>query len=162
MKGSLLKIGLILCIIGTGWIALEFLQAQNVSDEFVLYSSSSHEVMQDLRGEDIGFYKIFVPYFAGEEIFVQILDRNRNVISEEVVQTKMSVGYFDYTDGSYYAKVTNISENQIIVEIEFGETNSKEMIPGGIVVLAGSFVILFASYIKLRNYKIAQPDENIS
>ena len=69
-----------------------------------------------------------MPEFSGEEIFVQILDIRENVIEEQIVQTKMSVGYFDFNEnGEYTIKITNISENPINIQIEFGNTNSQKM-----------------------------------
>ena len=85
------------------------------------------------------------------------------MIQEEKIQTKMSVGYFDFSkNGTYTIKITNISKNQIDVQIEFGNTNSQEMIPAGILIVVGSVIIMIMSYLKIKNYKIEQPDENIS
>lgn len=104
-----------------------------------------------------------MPEFTGEEVFVQILDISDNVIQEQVIQTRMSVGYFDFVgNGEYTVKVTNLAKNQVSLEVEFGNTNSKEMIPPGIMVLVGSISMIVMSYLKIKNYKIAQPDENIS
>jgi hypothetical protein len=104
-----------------------------------------------------------MPEFSGEEVFVQILDQNQNVISDGIVETKMSVGYFDFEGGgTYVAKITNLSNNQINLEVEFGDTNGREMIMPGIVTLAGGLMIVISLYIKLRDYRIEQPDENIS
>jgi predicted histidine transporter YuiF (NhaC family) len=75
----------------------------------------------------------------------------------------MSVGYFDFSkNGMYTIKITNISKNQIDLQIEFGNTNSQEMIPAGILIVIGTVIIIVISYLKIRNYKIEQPDENIS
>ena len=45
---------------------------------------------------DIGYYKIYMPEFTDENIFVQILDTNLNIIQEQKVNTKFSVAYFDF------------------------------------------------------------------
>ena len=104
-----------------------------------------------------------MPNFSGEEIFVQILDTNENVIQEEKIQTKLSVGYFDFNkDGEFTIKITNISKNEIDLQVEFGNTNSQKMIPAGMMILIGSIVIIMMSYVRLKNYNIEQPDENIS
>jgi len=104
-----------------------------------------------------------IPEFGGEKIFVQILDPKNNVIQEEKIQTKMSVGYFDFSkNGMHTIKITNISKNQIDLQVEFGNTNSQEMIPAGILIVIGTVMIIVISYMKIRNYKIEQPDENIS
>ena len=80
-----------------------------------------------------------------------------------MIQTKMSVGYFDFTeDGTYTLKATNISKNQINLQVELGNTNSQQMIPAGILILIGSVTMIIMSYMKIKNYNMAQPDENIS
>lgn len=163
MKISLFKIGIIFTIIGIIWISIVFSQGNRISDEFLLESTGSHMINLDFLGKDIGYYKVFMPEFAGDKIFAQVLDGNGNVISEQSIQTKMSVGYFDYEkNGKYNLKITNISDNLVGVQIEFGDTNSQNMIPAGIMILVGTTMIIFASYVKLKNYKIAHPDENIS
>ncbi|MCV0399566.1 MAG: hypothetical protein K5785_06160 [Nitrosarchaeum sp.] len=158
----MLKIGIILSIAGMIWIAVVFLEGNRISEEFLLESTNSYGISHDFAGSDIGYYKVFMPEFAGDLVFVQILDAKGNVISEESINTKMSVGYFDYENSEKYTvKITNVGENSINVQVEFGSTNSQNMIPSGIMVLAGALLIIFASYMKLKNYKIAQPDENI-
>ncbi|MFB5629756.1 MAG: hypothetical protein ACE5RR_07465, partial [Nitrosarchaeum sp.] len=93
---------------------------------------------------------------------VQILDKNLNTISEQSIQTKMSVGYFDFEkSGTYTLKITNPSQNQIKIQVEFGDAKSEDVIPPGIVILVGAVMIIVLSYIKLKNYKIEQPDKNI-
>ena len=80
-----------------------------------------------------------------------------------MVETKMSVGYFDFEEsGSYVMKVTNLSKDQIDLDIELGDTNGREMILPGIVILTGGLMTVVMLYIKLRDYRMAQPDENIS
>ena len=75
----------------------------------------------------------------------------------------MSVGYFDFNEnGTYTLKVSNISEDPIDIQIEFGDTNSQKMLPSGIMILAGAILIMMVSYFKIKNYKIEQPEANIS
>ncbi|KER07025.1 hypothetical protein AAA799E16_00175 [Marine Group I thaumarchaeote SCGC AAA799-E16] len=163
MKVSLFKIGLVLVIVGMVWISIIFADTQKIQEQATLKQSSSFEIKSQFTDTDIGFYKIYIPEFAGEEIFIQILDVKDNVIQEQIIQTKMSVGYFDFSeDGVYTAKVTNLAKNQVNLEVEFGNTNSKEMIPPGILILIGSIAMIVMSYLKIKNYKMAQPDENIS
>ena len=128
----------------------------------MLKQSNSFELKSEFTGVDIGFYRIYMPEFSGEEVFIQILDTKDNVIREELIRTKMSVGYFDfYEDGTHTIKVTNISKNQINLQVEFGNTKSQEMTPAGILILAGAVTMIVRSYLKIKNYKIEQPDENI-
>ena len=163
MKISPFKIGLVLVIVGMVWISIIFANTEKSYDETILKQSSSFEIKSQFIGTDIGFYKVYMPEFAGEEVFVQILDISDNVIQEQVIQMKMSVGYFDFVEnGKYTVKVTNLAKNQVNLELEFGNTNSKEMIPPGIMILVGSISMIVMSYLKIKNYKMAQPDENIS
>ena len=75
----------------------------------------------------------------------------------------VAVENFDFKeDGEYVIKITNIAENSIDVQIEFGNTNSQKMLPSGIMVLVGALVMMIMSYMKIKNYKIEQPEENIS
>jgi len=144
------------------WISFVFLQGDKISEEIVLKSTNSHDIELNFDGKGIGYYKVFMPEFARNQIFIQILDENQNVISEESVQTKMSVGYFDFEkSGTYTAKITNPSDNQINLEIELGDASSETMIPPGVMILVGAVMIIISSYMKLKNYRIEHPDKNI-
>jgi len=163
VKISLFKLGLGLAIIGIVWISFIFVETEKTHDTILLKQSNSFELKSEFTGIDIGFYRIYMPEFAGEEVFVQILDGKNNVIQEELIQTKMSVGYFDFSDdGTHTIKVTNISKNQINLQVEFGNTNSQQMIPAGVLILVGAVSMIVMSYLKIKNYKIEQPEENIS
>jgi len=163
LKISLFKIGIVLSIIGMIWISLVFVEGEKTTEQFMLESSNSHNVNLDFEGKGIGYYKIFMPEYVGYEVFVQVLDDDKNIISEQTVHTKMSVGYFKFEgNGKYTINVSNISKEQINMQIEFGETNSGNMIPSGVMVLVGVVLIIITSSMKLKNYKIEQPDENIS
>ena len=156
-------IGLALVIVGIIWISIIFANAEKNYDGIILKQLSSFEIKSQFTGTDIGYYKVYMPEFTGEEVFVQILDVKDSIIQEQIIQTKMSVGYFDFNeDGEYTIKVTNLAKNQVNLETEFGNTNSKEMIPSGIMILVGSISMIVMSYLKIKNYKMAQPDENIS
>ena len=158
----LFKLGLVLTIIGIIWISFVFAETEKTQGTILLKQSNSFELKSEFTGVDIGFYRVYMPEFAGEEVFVQILDTKDNVIREELIKKKMSVGYFDfYEDGTHTMKVTNISKNQINLQVEFGNTESQEMTPAGILILAGAVTMIVISYLKIKNYKIEQPDENI-
>ena len=163
MKISPFKLGLGLVIVGMIWTAFIFDETEKRYDSILLKQSNSFEVKSGFFGIDIGYYKLYMPEFVGEEIFIQILDPKNNVIAEQIVQTKMLVAYFDFNeDGEHIIKITNIAKNQIDVEIEFGNTNSQKMFPSGIMVLVGAVIMMIMSYMKIKNYKIEQPEENIS
>ena len=163
MKASVLKLGLGLTIIGIIWISFIFVETEKIQDTILLKQSNSFELKLEFTGADIGFYRVYMYEFSGEEVVVQILDTKDNVIQEEEIHTKMSVGYFDFNeDGTHTIKIINISKNQINLQVEFGNTNSLQMIPAGILILVGSLTMIVMGYLKIKNYKIEQPDENIS
>jgi len=163
MRNLSLKVGLILVIIGVIWTSLIFDETEKIHDSTLLKASNSFEIKTEFAGSDIGYYKFYMPEFAGNEIFVQVLDTKNNIIQEQKIQTKMSVGYFDFNEnGTYTLKISNISEDIIDIQIEFGNTNSQKMLPSGIMILAGAILIMIASYFKIKNYKIEQPEANIS
>ena len=163
MKISPFKISLVLIIFGMVWISLIFNETEKMQDSILLKQSNSIEIGSELSGTDIGYYKLYMPEFRGEDVFVQILDAGDNVIKEQRVQTKMAVGYFDFNEnGIYTVKITNISKNTIDLQIEFGNTNSHKMIPAGVMLLIGALGMVIISYIKIKNYNIEQPEENIS
>ena len=163
MRLSKFKIGIALTAVGMIWLSLVFYQGDKTMENFSLQSSESAEMQMYFEGKDIAFYKIFIPEFSGDGIFVQVMDKNHNIISDGVVATKMSVGYFDFeTSGEYTIKITNLSKQQMNLEVEFGDTNGREMVIPGIITLVGGLMIVVALYIKLRDYRIEQPDENIS
>ena len=163
MKISPFKLGLALVIVGIIWTAFIFDETEKRYDSIVLKESSSFQTKQEFLGIDIGYFKLYMPEFSGEEVFVQILDTKENVIQEEMIQTRMSVGYFDFNeDGEYTIKITNIAKNPINLQIEFGNTNSQKMVPSGIMIFVGAVIMMIVSYMKIKNYKIEQPEENIS
>ena len=163
MKISPFKLGLVLVIVGIVWTAFIFDEAEKKYESTILKESSSFQTKLGFSGVDIGYFKLYMPEFSGEEVFVQILDTKENVIQEEIIQTRMSVGYFDFKeDGQYTIKITNIAKNPIDIQIEFGNTNSQKMYPSGIMILVGAVTIMIMSYLKIKNYNIEQPEENIS
>ena len=163
MKVSPFKLGLVLVGIGMIWVSLVFDETEKIHGSILLKQSNSFELKSEFSDQGIGYYKIYMPEFTGEEVFVQILDTKDNIIQEEKVQTKMSVGYFDFSqNGIHTVKVTNISKNLIDLQIEFGNTNSQKMVLPGIMILVGALLVMIMSYLKIKNYKIEQPEENIS
>jgi hypothetical protein len=162
LRPSIFKIGIAMTVIGMVWLGVVFNEGDRVSENFSVKPSSTVEVEMEFAGQDIGYYRIFMPEFSGTGVFVQILDDNYNVISDGTVETKMAVAYFDFEGGMYVAKITNLSDDQMNLQVEFGDTNGREMVIPGIITLVGGLMIVFAIYIKLRDYRMAQPDENIS
>lgn len=162
MKLSLFKIGLIVSVIGVVWISFTFSEGEKISQTVNLNIAQTKSLDLELQNAGVGFYKITLPELRNT-VFVQILDSDLNVVVDKKIETRQAVNYFEISDaGIHTIKVTNLSENPISVDIEFGNTNSKEMLIPRILLFGGVIMIIIASVIRLKNYKMAQPDENIS
>jgi len=111
---------------------------------------------------DIGYYRITISEFQGQGVFFRIVDENYDTVSKGIAETKMSIRYFDIKEaGMYTIVLTNLAQEKMNYEVEIGSTNALIIsIPAG-VMFAGGLLLLFTSYMKLKNYRIAQPDENI-
>ncbi|MBI5146880.1 MAG: hypothetical protein HZA84_06635 [Thaumarchaeota archaeon] len=163
MKISSLRIGLVLAAIGIVAIVIIFDSNQKVISSATIESEETANVNLDLSYSGIGYYKITIPDFDEQTIFVQIEDGIGNVISDKKIQTKMSVNYFNFQSGGKYTiKITNISEKSTNLQVEFGNTGVAAIRIPAIILAVGIMLILFSMYKRLRNYSTAQPEENIS
>jgi hypothetical protein len=162
-KLSMFKFGLFLSIIGAVWLGVVFWQAEKVSESFNLEPAQTVTLDIMLPGSGIAFYKIFIPDFTGDALFVQILDSNENILVDKRIETKMAVNYFDFDyGGKYTLKATNLSKDTKIIEVEVGDMNITEMRIPGIIMIIGLLIIIISFFRKLQNYRTAQPEENIS
>ena len=162
MKPSLFKIGLIIAVIGVISSGYLFYNAEKTSQTLFLETGQTKSVNLAFEGNGIGFYKISVPAL-GDSVFAQIMDSHQNVIADKKIETKSAVNYFDYEYSDQYSlKVTNLSEYPIPIETELGDMSVSEMRYAGVAVLVGAVIMVISGYQRLHNYKIAQPDENIS
>ena len=158
MRISPFVIGMVFLVIGAVWASVIFNETQKAEGAILLEPTEAFQVQQELFGQGIGYYKMYMPNHSGEEIFVQILDLNNNVINEDRIKTKLSVGYFDFNGGgTYTARVINISDNSMMLQVEFGDTNAQEMFAPGIVIVVGALVVMITSYFKIKNHIIEQP-----
>ena len=94
--------------------------------------------------------------------FFRIVDEDYNTVSKGISETKMSIRYFDVKESGIHTMIlTSLAQEKMDYEIEIGSTDAKNiMIPAGIM-FAGGLLLLFTSYMKLKNYRTEQPDENI-
>lgn len=159
---SLFKIGLILSIIGIVFVGYEFSQGEKISQTFLLENEQTKSLDLRLQDSGIGFYKISIPDL-GDSVFIQIVDSRHNVLADMKIETKTAINYFDFKNSDVYTlKVTNLSDHLISVQIEFGDTSVSQIRYPGIVLFIGFVILMISGYRRLKNYKIAQPDENIS
>ncbi len=159
---SIFKISILLIIIGASGTGIIFSEADRTSELMSLKQTESDQISMFFEENDIGYFTITNPEFQGQGVYFRVVDENFDTISKGIAETKMSIRYFDVKESGIYTIVlTNLAQEKMNYEIEIGSTNALIIsIPAG-VMFVGGLVLLFSSYMKLRNYRIAQPDENI-
>ena len=162
MRLSLFKMSILLIIIGASGTGIIFSESDKIQQVMTLKQTEFNEVSLFFEAEDIAYYKITIPEFEGQGVFYRIVDENQNTISKGISETKMSIRYFDVKESGVHTMiVTNLSQESMRYEIEIGSTDAnKIMIPAGIMFVGG-LLLLFTSFMKLKNYRTEQPDENI-
>ena len=162
MKPSLFKISILLIIIGASGTAIIFSESNKVEQFMTLKQIESNEMGLYFEAGDIGYHKITIPEFDGQGVFFRIVDEDHDTISIGIAQTKMSIRYFDVKEsGTYTIVLTNLAQEKMSYEIEMGSTDAiRIMIPAGIM-FTGGLLLLLTSFMKLKNYRTEQPDENI-
>ena len=162
MRLSLFKISILLVIIGASGTGIIFSESDKIQQVMTLNQTEFNEVSLFFEAEDIAYYKITIPEFEGQGVFYRIVDEDQNTISKGISETKMSIRYFDVKESGVHTMiVTNLSQESMKYEIEIGSTDAnKIIIPAGIMFVAG-LLLLFTSFMKLKNYRTEQPDENI-
>ncbi|MDC0168888.1 hypothetical protein OAI77_04565 [Candidatus Nitrosopelagicus sp.] len=162
MRLSLFKISILLVIIGASGTGIIFSESDKIQQVMTLNQTEFNEVSLFFEAEDIAYYKITIPEFEGQGVFYRIVDEDQNTISKGISETKMSIRYFDVKESGIHTMiVTNLSQESMKYEIEIGSTDAnKIIIPAGIMFVGG-LLLLFTSFMKLKNYRTEQPDENI-
>ena len=162
MRLTLFKISILLIIIGASGTGVFFSEAERMTEIMLLKQNESDDISMFFEADDIGYHKVTIPEFEGQGVFYRIVDENYDTISKGIVETKMSIRYFDVKEtGMYTMILTNLAQEKMNYEVEIGSTNAIIIsIPAG-VMFVGGLLLLFASYMKLKNYRIEQPDENI-
>ena len=159
---SIFKISILLIIIGASGTGIIFSEADRTSELISLKQTESDQISMFFEENDIGYFRITNPEFQGQGVYYRIVDENYDTISKGIAETKMSIRYFDVKESGIYTIVlTNLAQEKMNYEVEIGSTNAPIIsIPAG-VMFVGGILLLFSSYMKLKNYRIAQPDENI-
>jgi hypothetical protein len=162
MKLSLFKISILLIIIGASGTIIVFSESEKLEQFMTLKQTESDKISLYFEAGDIGYYKVTIPEFDGQGLFYRIVDDNYDIISKGLIQTKMSIRYFDVKESGMYTMIlSNTAKEKVNYQVEIGSTDSVNIsIPAG-VMFVGGLLLLFTSYIKLKNYRIEQPDENI-
>ena len=156
------KISILLIVIGASGTGIIFSEADKSSQIMSLKQTESDEISMFFEENDIGYFRITIIEFQGQGVFFRIVDENYDTVSKGIAETKMSIRYFDVRESGVYTMVlTNLAQEKMNHEVEIGSTNAVMIsIPAG-VMFVGGLLLLFTSYLKLKNYRIAQPDENI-
>jgi len=156
------KISILLIVIGASGTGIIFSEADKSSQIMSLKQTESDEISMFFEENDIGYFRITIIEFQGQGVFFRIVDENYDTVSKGIAETKMSIRYFDVRESGVYTMVlTNLAQEKMNYEVEIGSTNAVMIsIPAG-VMFVGGLLLLFTSYLKLKNYRIAQPDENI-
>ena len=162
MKLTLFKISLLLIVIGASGTGIVFSEADRSFQIMSLKQTESDEISMYFEIDDIGYHKISIPEYDGKGVFYRIVDDDYNTVDKGIAETKMSIRYFDVREtGVYTIILTSLAQENMNYEVELGSTNALIIsIPAG-VMFVGGLLLLFTSYMKLKNYRIAQPDEKI-
>jgi hypothetical protein len=162
MKLSLLKISILLIVIGASGTGIIFSESDKIDQFMILKQIESSEIELYLEADDIGYYKITIPEFEDQGVFFRIVDKNYDTISKGIVETKMSIRYFDVKESGIHTIIlTNLAQEEMGYKIEIGSTNAQNIIMPAGVMFGGGLLLLFSSFMKLKNYRTEQPDENI-
>ena len=162
MKLSLFKISILLIIIGASGTIIVFSESEKLEQFMTLKQTESDKISLYFEAGDIGYHKVTILEFDGQGVFYRIVDDNYDIISKGLIQTKMSIRYFDVKESGMYTMIlSNTVKEKVNYQVEIGSTDSVNIsIPAG-VMFVGGLLLLFISYIKLKNYRTEQPDENI-
>ena len=162
MRLTLFKISILLVIIGASGTGIIFSEAERTLQSMLLKQIESDEISQYFEAGDIAYHKISIPEFEGQGVFYRIVNEDYDTISKGIAETKMSIRYFDVKEsGAYTIILTNLAQEKMNYEVEIGSTNAIMIsMPAG-VMFVGGLLLLFTSYIKLKNYRTEHPDENI-
>ncbi len=162
MRFSLFKLSILLIVIGASGTGIVFLDSPKTEQQMTLEESQIRQVSLFFEQGDIGYHTIFIPEFDGQGVFFRITDPEFETISKGLIQTKMSIGYFDVREsGMYTVLLTNLAQKEMNYEVEIGSTAAQDIIIPAGVMFAGGLLLLFASYVKLKNYRTEHPDENM-
>jgi len=162
MKLSLFKISILLIIIGASGTIIVFSESEKLEQFMTVTQTESDEISLYFEAGDIGYHKVTIPEFDGQGYFYRIVDDNYDTKKGDYIQTKMSIRYFDVKESGIYTMIlSNTAKEKMNYQVEIGSTDIMNIsIPTG-VMFVGGLLLLFTSYLKLKNYRIEQPDENI-
>ena len=152
MRFSFFKLSILLIVIGASGTGIVFSDAPKTEQQMTLEESQIRQMSLFFEQNDVGYHTIFIPEFEGQGVFFRVVDPEFETISKGLIQTKMSIGYFDVKEsGMYTVLLTNLAQKEMNYEVEIGSTAAQHIIIPAGVMFAGGLLLLFASYLKLKN-----------
>ena len=116
------------------------------SSEFT-QSPKFFEVGDEIKTYYPSDYKITIPEFDGQGVFFRIVDEDYDTISKGIVETKMSIRYFDVKESGIYTMIlTNLAQEKMSYEIEIGSTDANRIIIPAGIMFVGGLLLLFTSF----------------
>jgi hypothetical protein len=160
---SSFKNGIIIVSIGVVWMWLIFSDGITESELISINPQKSKTFDLPLTGEGIAFYEIHIKNYQQNPLFVQIIDPKDNIIAEQKVHTILSENFFDFNNkGNYVIRISNFSEENIEFSIRYGDTKLEQLLIPEIVTFVGSSILIYAIFLRMMHYSIAQPKDTMS
>jgi len=160
---SSFKNGIIIIFIGVVWMWLIFSDGITESELISINPQKSKTFDIPLTGQGIAFYEIHIKNYQQNPLFVHVLDPKDNIIAEQKIHTILSENFFDFSaKGNYVIRISNLSEENIEFSIRYGDTKLEQLLIPEIITFVGSSILIYAIFLRMQNYSIAQPKDTIS
>lgn len=152
-----LLIGIVLLVSSSLWASLEFFSGERDSASADLESNETLELVSNLKGEGLGFYKVEVADYNRNLLASSVFDLDGKAIYQKAISARISVNYFKFDkDGPYVIKITNFQTKPVSIKVEFGDSKSSLQSPPPYMIVVGLALIIVYAYRRLKNYATAQ------
>lgn len=134
-------------VAGSLWISSVYIYSDRESQQTSVAPNGTFAFGLDLEGEGVAYYILRIDNFANQRIQSEVLDEWGNRIWGRHIDTKMMVNYFRFNEtGKYWVKVDNMSDGNLEVYIELGDTRSGDMVLPWVTMLAGLGTVIASVY----------------
>ncbi len=155
-------IGIILFTLGLIVSGYIFEISSKETKNITLGISDSGSVSIKLEGKGLGFYFITSNNYQNN-ILVKVLDSSGNLLDIKKITNKATINYFHFEHSDQVTlELSNLSDIPVQVSMTIGDTKFDKVILPILLMILGTSFLIFSGYRKLKNYIIAQPDENSS
>src|SRR5574340_66458 len=159
---SLFYVGVLLITTGSIGAGIILSESNKSMASFLLDSLDSNSVPVKVKGNGIGFYSISSESYQNN-ILAKVVDSHGNFLDIRKITNKMTVDYFHFEhDDQVTLELTNLSDKPVKLAVTIGDTRVQEITFPAVLIFAGSLILVYSGYRKLRNYITEQPDENKS